>query len=73
MRNFTLLQEDVDENIGMLRVKIIRGINLAVRDMLTSDPYVILLLGEQVGLQHSFIKIHLKMFRSYHIHLITIQ
>ncbi|KMZ72901.1 ARF-GAP domain 13, partial [Zostera marina] len=39
--------EDVDENIGMLRVKIIRGINLAVRDMLTSDPYVVLLLGEQ--------------------------
>lgn len=39
--------EEADEIIGMLRVKVIRGINLAVRDMLTSDPYVILLLGEQ--------------------------
>lgn len=33
--------------IGNLKVKVIRGINLAIRDMLTSDPYVVLTLGQQ--------------------------
>jgi len=33
--------------IGSLKVKVIRGINLAIRDMLTSDPYVVLTLGQQ--------------------------
>lgn len=37
------------EFIGVLRVKVIRGTNLAVRDMLTSDPYVVLTLGQQVS------------------------
>ncbi|KAJ4772580.1 Calcium-dependent lipid-binding (CaLB domain) family protein [Rhynchospora pubera] len=35
------------EFVGLMRVKIIRGRNLAVRDMITSDPYVILHLGHQ--------------------------
>ncbi|XP_074574512.1 putative ADP-ribosylation factor GTPase-activating protein AGD13 [Curcuma longa] len=39
--------EDTREFIGELKVKVIRGINLAVRDLLTSDPYVILNLGRQ--------------------------
>lgn len=42
-------QEGMVELIGMLKVKVIRGVDLAVRDMLTSDPYVILTLGKQVG------------------------
>ena len=37
------------EFIGMLKVKVIKGTDLAVRDMMTSDPYVILKLGQQVG------------------------
>lgn len=49
MRYFLLLQEDTREFIGELKVKVIRGINLAVRDLLTSDPYVILNLGRQVS------------------------
>lgn len=37
------------EFIGMLKVKVIRGTNLAIRDIKTSDPYVVLNLGQQVG------------------------
>ena len=36
------------EFLGMLKVRIVRGINLAVRDLLSSDPYVIAILGGQV-------------------------
>ncbi|KAM6551889.1 hypothetical protein CsatB_001697 [Cannabis sativa] len=39
--------EGMVEFIGLLKVKVIRGKNLAVRDMLSSDPYVILNLGQQ--------------------------
>lgn len=35
------------EFIGMLKVKVLKGTNLAIRDMLSSDPYVILTLGQQ--------------------------
>ncbi|CAI0545559.1 unnamed protein product, partial [Linum tenue] len=35
------------EFIGLLKVKVVKGTNLAVRDMLSSDPYVILNLGKQ--------------------------
>lgn len=38
----------MDEYLGMLRVKVLKGSNLAVRDMLSSDPYVVLTLGPQV-------------------------
>lgn len=37
------------EFIGMLKVKVVKGTNLAIRDMMTSDPYVVLKLGQQVG------------------------
>lgn len=36
------------EFIGLIKVNVVRGTNLAVRDMVTSDPYVILSLGNQV-------------------------
>ncbi|KAL3537744.1 hypothetical protein ACH5RR_001110 [Cinchona calisaya] len=35
------------EFIGLIKVNVVRGTNLAVRDMVTSDPYVILSLGNQ--------------------------
>ncbi|KAJ3694712.1 hypothetical protein LUZ60_000089 [Juncus effusus] len=44
---FKKIEEDTREFIGDLNVKIIKGTNLAVRDMLSSDPYVILYLGQQ--------------------------
>ena len=36
------------EFIGILNVKVIGGTNFAVRDMYSSDPYVVLTLGQQV-------------------------
>ncbi|GAB4831747.1 hypothetical protein Ancab_005759 [Ancistrocladus abbreviatus] len=35
------------EFVGLIHVKILKGTNLAVRDMMTSDPYVIISLGHQ--------------------------
>ncbi|KAK9282718.1 hypothetical protein L1049_010938 [Liquidambar formosana] len=35
------------EFIGLIKVNVVRGTNLAVRDVMTSDPYVILALGNQ--------------------------
>nr|CAD1831448.1 unnamed protein product [Ananas comosus var. bracteatus] len=35
------------EFIGILKVKVIKGTNLAIRDMLSSDPYVVLTIGQQ--------------------------
>ncbi|PWA37907.1 C2 domain, Arf GTPase activating protein [Artemisia annua] len=35
------------EFIGLIKVNVVKGTNLAVRDMITSDPYVILSLGNQ--------------------------
>ncbi|KAM7509075.1 hypothetical protein LguiA_019528 [Lonicera macranthoides] len=35
------------EFIGLIKVNVVRGSNLAVRDMISSDPYVILSLGDQ--------------------------
>ncbi|KAA8537320.1 hypothetical protein F0562_026993 [Nyssa sinensis] len=35
------------EFVGLIKVNVVRGTNLAVRDMMTSDPYVILSLGHQ--------------------------
>ncbi|CAN4079884.1 unnamed protein product [Withania somnifera] len=33
--------------LGLLRIRIHRGINLAIRDATTSDPYVVVRLGKQ--------------------------
>ncbi|KAK7399710.1 hypothetical protein VNO78_10899 [Psophocarpus tetragonolobus] len=38
---------EIVQFIGRLKVKVIKGTDLAIRDMLTSDPYVILKLGQQ--------------------------
>lgn len=37
------------EFIGMLKVTVKKGTNLAIRDMMSSDPYVVLNLGKQVS------------------------
>ncbi|GAB2213024.1 hypothetical protein Droror1_Dr00021037 [Drosera rotundifolia] len=33
--------------LGLLRVRVVRGINLAVRDINSSDPYVMIKMGKQ--------------------------
>lgn len=50
--------EGMVEFIGVLKIKVVKGTNLAVRDMLSSDPYVILTLGQQT-VQSSVIKSNL--------------
>lgn len=50
------------EFIGIIKVKVIKGTNLAVRDILSSDPYVILKLGKQVSI---FVYVILFIFFSY--------
>ncbi|KAI3893837.1 hypothetical protein MKX03_028831 [Papaver bracteatum] len=40
-------QEGMVEFIGLLKIKVLKGTNLAIRDMLSSDPYVVLQLGQQ--------------------------
>lgn len=42
------------EFIGLIKVNVVRGTNLAIRDMVSSDPYVILTLGSQVNLSVAF-------------------
>ncbi|VVB12233.1 unnamed protein product [Arabis nemorensis] len=41
--------EGMVEFIGLLKVTIKKGTNLAVRDMMSSDPYVVLTLGQQTA------------------------
>ncbi|XP_019160093.1 PREDICTED: protein C2-DOMAIN ABA-RELATED 7-like [Ipomoea nil] len=38
---------DTMEFLGLLKIRVIRGINLAVRDTLSSDPYVVITMGHQ--------------------------
>ncbi|XP_019196188.1 PREDICTED: protein C2-DOMAIN ABA-RELATED 4 [Ipomoea nil] len=40
-------QSLMDSLLGLLRVRVKRGINLAVRDVLSSDPYVVVKMGKQ--------------------------
>ncbi|XP_051135717.1 ADP-ribosylation factor GTPase-activating protein AGD12-like [Andrographis paniculata] len=41
------IADHLDEYLGVLKIKVLKGSNLAVRDMLSSDPYIVLSLGEQ--------------------------
>jgi len=42
------------EFIGLLKVTIKKGTNMAIRDMMSSDPYVVLTLGQQVIIVNTF-------------------
>ncbi|XP_059294961.1 GTPase activating protein 1-like [Lycium ferocissimum] len=37
----------MENQLGLLRIRIIRGINLAIRDLRSSDPYVVVKMGKQ--------------------------
>lgn len=37
----------MEDLLGLLRIHVIRGINLAIRDVRSSDPYVIVRMGKQ--------------------------
>jgi len=38
----------MENMLGLLRLHVIRGVNLAIRDSQSSDPYVIVRMGKQV-------------------------
>ncbi|KAJ0250202.1 C2 domain-containing protein [Hirschfeldia incana] len=42
-----IFEEGMVEFIGLLKVTVKKGTNLAIRDMMSSDPYVVLNLGKQ--------------------------
>jgi stromal membrane-associated protein len=46
-----LFQSDVGmiEFVGLIKVNIVKGTDLAVRDVMSSDPYVMINLGHQVS------------------------
>ncbi|KAG0459426.1 hypothetical protein HPP92_022554 [Vanilla planifolia] len=44
--------DDATETIGSLKVKVVRGIDLAIRDFSSSDPYVVLSMGQQQVFDH---------------------
>ncbi|XWS34478.1 hypothetical protein CRYUN_Cryun21dG0042000 [Craigia yunnanensis] len=37
----------MEESLGLLRIRVRRGINLAIRDTVSSDPYVFITMGQQ--------------------------
>ncbi|KAM7479641.1 hypothetical protein LguiA_027854 [Lonicera macranthoides] len=37
----------MDSLLGLLRIRIKRGVNLAVRDINSSDPYIVVKMGKQ--------------------------
>nr|XP_043614241.1 protein C2-DOMAIN ABA-RELATED 4-like [Erigeron canadensis] len=46
---------------GLLRIRIKRGVNLAVRDINTSDPYIVVRMGKQEVYDHDFFSTDDKM------------
>lgn len=40
---------NMDELLGLLRIHVKRGVNLAIRDVSTSDPYVVVKMDKQVS------------------------
>lgn len=39
---------DMENLLGLLRIHVHRGVNLAIRDVMSSDPYVVVRMGKQV-------------------------
>ncbi|KAM0005337.1 putative C2 domain superfamily, protein C2-DOMAIN ABA-related protein [Helianthus debilis subsp. tardiflorus] len=40
--------DTLDNLLGLLKIKVKRGINLVIRDFRSSDPYCVFKMGEQV-------------------------
>ncbi|KAJ4710001.1 Protein C2-DOMAIN ABA-RELATED like [Melia azedarach] len=41
------MSRSIESMLGLLRIRVKRGINLAVRDAISSDPYVVITMGKQ--------------------------
>ncbi|CAN6703354.1 unnamed protein product [Malus baccata var. baccata] len=46
-KGYSMPMAGMIEFVGLIKVNVVKGTNLVVRDMMTSDPYVILALGHQ--------------------------
>ncbi|KAA0046327.1 protein C2-DOMAIN ABA-RELATED 7-like [Cucumis melo var. makuwa] len=42
--------------LGLLRIRVLRGVNLAIRDTRSSDPYVVVTMGNQQKLKTRVVK-----------------
>ncbi|KAG6584318.1 Protein C2-DOMAIN ABA-RELATED 4, partial [Cucurbita argyrosperma subsp. sororia] len=51
----------MDSLLGLLRVRVIRGVNLAVRDVRSSDPYIVLKMSKQTVYDHDTFSMDDKM------------
>jgi hypothetical protein len=38
----------LDHLVGLVKVRVLRGVNLAIRGLRSSDPYVVVRIGKQV-------------------------
>ena len=43
-----MIDWDMDGLLGLLRIHVKRGVDLAIRDVSTSDPYVVVKMDKQV-------------------------
>jgi len=51
--------------LGLLRIRVKRGVNLAVRDVRSSDPYVVIKMYNQVNIQFFY---NFSVFFHHHHH-----
>lgn len=42
------LELEMENSLGLLRIRVRNGVNIAVRDVRSSDTYVVVTMGEQV-------------------------
>lgn len=60
---------NMENLLGLLRVRIKRGVNLAVRDVRSSDPYVVVRMGAaQVLHTFFFFLLFLILYNIHHVH-----
>ncbi|TVU32264.1 hypothetical protein EJB05_23988 [Eragrostis curvula] len=44
----------LDHLVGLVKVRVVRGVNLAIRDLRSSDPYVVVRIGKQAVHEDAF-------------------
>lgn len=50
--NFLTHSVFMENLLGLLKIHVQRGVNLAIRDVVSSDPYVVIKMGKQVNSLH---------------------
>lgn len=60
------------EQLGLLKVTVVQGKKLVIRDFKSSDPYVVVKLGNQVILSSTMILLIQSFMSLWMIHLISL-